>query len=398
MKLSIWRLTLISLTFLIRSGVWAEPLTLQVQAESAILINADTGAILYEKNAHALQQPASTTKIATAAYVLHRAGDKLDTVITAQQESLVWISEEAKRRSNFTLPAYWLIPGGTHMGIKRGEELSLRALLYGLMLVSGNDAANVMAQHLDGAIPDFMRGMNEYLKEIGCKQTNFLNPHGVYHPKHQTTAYDMAVLMREALKQPMFRELISTVYYQRPKTNKQEATTLVQSNKLIRKGKYYYPKAIGGKTGYFSIAGHALVVAAKDENRTLIAVVLKNKERNDVFLDTIAMFEAAFNQPKVKRTLLKAGPQKFTRQINGAASPLVTYLKNDVSIEYYPAEEPKLKCLLYWDGDAPSATKDQRVGELRLQTTEGVVVQTVPLFAQEDVSSTWWWSITNLFR
>lgn len=374
----------------------AENLSLKVQAESAILMNAETGAILYEKNAKVLQYPASITKIATASYGLKMAGNQLETPITAEQDAVVSISEEARRKANYSQPAYWLVPGGSHIGIKKGEILTLKDLLYGLMVASGNDAANVIAQYIGGTIPDFMISLNRYLKEIGCEKTTFYNPHGLYHPKHQTTAYDMAIMMREALKNPKFCEIIGTVRYTRPKTNKQEPTVLVQTNRLMRKGQYYYPKAIGGKTGYLAIAGHTLVVAAKQEDRTLIAVLLKSKERGDMFLDAIKMFDTAFNQPKVQRTLLKAGPQQFSLDLKGAAKSISTALSEDLIIDYYPAEEPKLKCFLSWSIKEPPVMKGQQVGELQLQSPDGKVVRTIPLLAQEDVSTTWLYTLFGL--
>ncbi len=132
------------------------PFSLSVHAESAILINADTGTILFEKKARTLHYPASITKVATALYALLQAKDQLDTIITADQDAIASITEEAQRRSHYTVPAHWLIPGGTHMGIKRGEQLSMRTLLYGMMIVSANDAANVIAQHIGGTIPNFV--------------------------------------------------------------------------------------------------------------------------------------------------------------------------------------------------------------------------------------------------
>lgn len=375
----------------------AVPLALSVHAESAILMNADTGVILYEKQANKQRYPASVTKIATAAFALHKAGDKLDQMITAEQDSVASISEEAIRKSRYTVPAYWLIPGGTHIGIKRGEELSLYSLLNGLMIASGNDAANVIAQHVGGTIPNFIKDLNVYLKSIGCKNTTFYNPHGLYHPDHKTTAYDMAIIMREALKNPIFREIIATVRFTRPTTNKQESSVLLQSNKMMRKGKYFYAKAIGGKTGYLSIANHTLVVAAKDEDRTLIAVLLKSKERNDTFLDATKMFETAFNQPKVERIMLKKGPQKFTLDLAGSSKAIKTYISDDLKVAYYPAEELKTKCLLTWKSLTPPVEKDQEVGELRLVTERGQVLQVVPLLAEEDVPATWVWTLRHPF-
>lgn len=375
----------------------ATPLALDVNAQAAILMNADTGVILFEKNARALHYPASVTKIATAIYVLNEAEDQLDNVITAQPDALASISEEARIKSNYTVPAYWHIPGGTHIGIKKDEQLPMRALLYGLLLESGNDAANVLAQHVSGTIPDFMKNLNAFIKKIGCKNTQFLNPHGLFHPNHQTTAYDVALIMREGLKNPNFREIISTVKYVRPKTNKQEASVMFQHNKLLRTGKHFYSKCIGGKTGYLSLAGSTLVAAAKHEGRTLIAVVFKCKEKSDRYDDVIKMFEAAFNQPKVQSQLFKKGPQKFILEIEGAVQPVSTYTKEDFTIEYYPAEEPQLRCLLYWKEVQPPVAKDQQVGEIHLLTADAKTFKRIPLFSQKEVAATLWWKVKHPF-
>jgi D-alanyl-D-alanine carboxypeptidase (penicillin-binding protein 5/6) len=367
----------------------AEGLSISVNAEAAILMNAENGTILYEKNAHTIHFPASITKIATAAYALKKKGGQLDTIVVAEQESIASISPEAKRRSNYTMPPYWVEQGSNHMGIKKGEELTLRDLLYGMMVTSANDAANVIAQHVGGTIPNFMTEVNAWLKEIGCEDTYFCNPHGLHHPKHQTTAYDMALMTREALKDPMFRQLVSTVRYTRPKTNKQESTTLVQSNRLLKPGPHYYPKAIGVKTGGTTMALRTFVAAAKQDDRTLISVVLRTKERFDIFTDTIKMFETAFNQPKVQRILLKAGPQKFALEFPGASIPVKTYIKDNLAIDYYPAEEPIMKCLLIWEKLKLPIVKDQRVGELSVEGSQGEIIKKVPLYAAEDVRPTW---------
>lgn len=375
----------------------AEPLVVTVNAEAAILMNADSGAILYEKNAHSLQYPASITKIATTAYTLKVKGHELNTPITADQDSIGWVTEEAKRRSNYTMPSYLLVPGSSHIGIKKGETLSLQDLLYGMMLASGDDASNVIAQFVgDGSIPKFMEKLNLYIKEIGCTDTVFCNPHGLHHPKQQTTAYDMALLTREALKNPIFQKIISTVRYTRPKTNKQEATTLVQSNKLLRTGQYYYPKAIGVKTGHLSLAQNTFVAAAKDGDRTLIAVLLKVPERKDIFLDSIKMFDAAFNQPKVQRILLKKGPQKFSLSLQGGQKEIKTLVNEELKIAYYPAEEPTVKSLLYWDVLKFPIAKGQKVGELVIETSDGLSKK-IPLFAQENVKATWLFWFKSFF-
>lgn len=376
----------------------AEPLSVSVGAEAALLVNADTGAVLYEKNADALYYPASLTKIATATYALKMAGDKMDVMIAAEQDSIASISDEAKRRSKYTLPSHWLETGASHIGIKKGEELSFRDLMYGMMIASGDDASNVIAAYVGGTIPKFMDQLNAYVKDIGCAQTHFTNPHGLHHPKLQTNAKDMALLTREAMKNPTFCEIVATKRYTRPKTNKQAASILVQTNRLLTSGKNHYAHAIGVKTGFHSLAQHNLVAAARKNDRTLIAVLLKTKERADMFKDATKLFEAAFNQQKVERVLLKAGPQAFILEHEEASEPITTVLAEDIKVSYYPAEEPKVKCLLVWDQVKLPIAKDQRVGELRIMLNQDQLYQTVPLFAEHDVSATWMSRLRHFFQ
>ncbi len=191
-------------------SIYAEPLKIAVSAEAAILMNADTGVILFQKNPHVLHYPASTTKVATVLWALKKAGNNLDVMVTAKKDVLGTITEEERSRSNYTLPAYLMVPNTSHMGLKAGETLSLRNLLYGVMVVSAGDASNVIAQHLSGSVPKFVDEVNAYVKELGCKNTLFTNPHGLYDPKHQTTVYDMALMTKEALKNPIFREIVAT--------------------------------------------------------------------------------------------------------------------------------------------------------------------------------------------
>jgi serine-type D-Ala-D-Ala carboxypeptidase (penicillin-binding protein 5/6) len=383
-------------TLILTLNLQAEPLKLNVKAEAVILMNADTGAVLFEKNSRKLYSPASTTKVATALYALKLKGDKLNEIIAAEQEDLATVAEEEKRNANYKLPPYWLVKDGTHIGLKKGEKMSFLDLLYGMMLASGNDASNVIARFAGGSIPRFMAGLNEYLKEIHCQNTTFYNPHGLFHPKHQSTAYDMALMTREALKSPVFCKIVSTLSYPRPLTNKQPSATFVQHNKLLKHGAYYYPKAIGVKTGYHSKAEHTFIAAARQDQRTLIAVLLKTKERSDMFLDAIKLFEEAFNQSKVEKILLAAGPQTFEFQPEGARDSIQTYLQEDLKISYYPAEEPSYKSYLQWDRITLPIDKGQQVGELKIvQNDSGNTLATIPLFTQNDVKETWQYWISH---
>ena len=194
---------------LLSFALQAEPLKFDIKGDAAILINAQTKTILFSEDAYSLHFPASTTKVATALYALQKAGDKLDMAITAEQDSVASVTQDNKRKSNYTLPTYWLEPDGMHIGIKKGETLTLRNLLEGMLIPSGNDAANVIAQGIGPSIPKLMEGLNVYLKEIGCAHTLFLSPHGLHDPKHQTTAYDLAIITAEALKNPVFCEIVA---------------------------------------------------------------------------------------------------------------------------------------------------------------------------------------------
>lgn len=369
----------------------AAKLALTVNAEAAILMNADTGAILYEKNPYDHHYPASITKVATALLAIQKVPNDLDVMIAADQECIGTVTEDALRRSKYTMPAYLLIPDGSHIGIKRGELLSLRDLFYGLLLASGDDAANVIAKHAGGTIPQFMDELNVYVQKLGCHNTVFMNPHGLHHPNQYTCAYDMALITCESLKNPFLTEVMSAIHYKRPKTNKQEPYMLVQSNRLLRKGVYYYPKAIAGKTGYYSLASSTFVAAAKDGDRTLVAVLLKTKDRKDIFFDSKKMFEAAFSQPKVQKVLLKNGLQKFNLNLVGATQKINTFIENDVVLEYYPAEEIIVRCRVYWnEGIALPIARNQHIGELVVESNEGAVIRREPIYSVDNVNITWW--------
>jgi len=370
--------------------LYAKYLDVSINAESAILINADTGKILYEKNSHVLQFPASITKVASALYALKMKEDKLSDLVAAGPDAIASVTEAAIRRSNYKLPSHYVEQGSSHIGIKKGEELKFSDLIYGMMLPSANDASNVVAQFVSGSIPEFVKDLNFYLKSIGCKDTHFCNPHGLHHPEHVTTAFDMALIAKEALKNPFFSKVVKTVRFTRPKTNKQESTTLVQLNKLLRTGRYQYKKAIGIKTGNTSFALNTFVTAAEHDGRTLILVMLKTKERNDIFTDAIHVFDAAFNEAKVERVLIKAGVQDFVLNLEGAKALIQTSALNDLIIEYYPSEEPEIKSFLQWDAVKLPVVKGQRVGEITVSNESTKSIQKVILYAENDVTLSFW--------
>ncbi|KIC76838.1 D-alanyl-D-alanine carboxypeptidase DacB [Neochlamydia sp. TUME1] len=391
------RLCLGLLLFLGIGSLSAEKLEVSVESEAAILIDVTSGAILYEKNAHTLNYPASITKIATTLYALDQKGHQLSEIVTADTEAIASISEQAKKKSNYTTPSHWIEYASTHIGIKKDEKFTLKELLYGIMVASANDAANVVAQHVAGNIPLFMHGLNGFIKSLGCQNTYFTNPHGLHHPKHQTTPYDMALLTREAMKNSIFRELAAAPKFIRPKTNKQEPVVILQKNRLLRRGDYYYPQAIGVKTGYTSIARHTLVAAAKKDGRELLAVLMKCNEGGQIYRDAIHLFEAAFNEEQEEMIILEKGLQKYIYSLKGADRPLKTFIKSPLSFKYYPSEEPVVKCYLQWHSLKLPIVKGQQVGEVYLQVN-GQQVEKVALYAEHEVQQTWMEWLKSIFK
>lgn len=371
-------------------AAFAQPLSVEVTARSALLMNADTGAILFEKEGYTPTYPASTTKIGTALYLLEHKHLGADQVISVSREAL-------RMRGNGPDAPHLLEADGSSMGLVVGERMKVEDLLHGMLIVSGNDAANVLAEIASGSIPRFMEELNAYLKGIGCKNTQFMNPHGYHHPNHWTTAYDLALMAQRGLKFPAFRDIVRKSSYTRPKTNKKPSVELVQTNALLRRGKQHYPKAIGIKTGGHEAAGNCLVAAAEHEGRTLIAVVLGCEKNADRFADARRLFEAAFKEEKIEHSVIVA-KTRYTKQLDGGKSPLRGILLQDVKVAFFPAEEPSLKAFLYWDTVQLPVRKGQRVGEVRTVDERGVVVASGVLTAESEVQPTVWFRVKQWWK
>ncbi len=374
----------------------ARPLSVQVSAPYAILINADTGAILYGKECHQRTFPASITKIATALYVLENKGKTLHEMVQASQQALHTIPSYVLEANRSKHPPYRLTHDGTSMGLKPGEIVSLKSLLYGLMLCSGNDAGNVLAETVSGGnIERFCKELNLFLKQNGILETQFTNPHGLHHDDHWTTAYDMAQITRLALKHDIFREVVKTARYLKPQSNLQPAQYFPQKNRLLKPGPHFYPKAIGVKSGYHSRAGFTLVAAATHEGRTLIAVVLKCQENTDRFRDAIKLFDAAFSEKKSQRTLYARESDVFAHRIPGATAELKAILKDDAVLEYYPAEEPQFHAEIQWSVKTLPLVAGEFVGHLRCVDERGNVLLEKPIYAVNSISKTSWSYVTD---
>jgi D-alanyl-D-alanine carboxypeptidase len=230
------------------------------------------GETVYGKNIHKRLYPASTTKILTAIIAI----------------------ESGKMDRSFTVGANPPLVEPSKIYVKKDEKINLRELVYGLMLESANDAALAIAEGIGGSQEGFAKIMNEKVKKLGCKESNFVNPSGLPHTKHYTTAYDLAIITKYAMGNSEFKKIIGAKYYTMHKTNKSEVRNLTNHNKMLSSNsEYYYKGCIGGKTGYTNAASHTYVSIATRDKKTLIAVVLKDTE--PAYYDAIKMFNCGFS-------------------------------------------------------------------------------------------------------
>lgn len=237
-----------------------------VSAEACVLIDGKSGAVLFEKNATARLPMASTTKIMTAKIILERMS--LDTVVT--------------------VPTKATLVEGSSSYLRANEKITVEKLLYGLLLDSGNDSAYTLAEACSGSVEEFARLMNEEAEKMGLHSTSFANPHGLTAENHFTTAYELAFITMQAMKNEKFCEIVSEKNVVSPSLDGKVTRYHSNHNKLLRT----YDGAVGVKTGYTKAAGRCLVSAARRENELYIAVTLN--DGND-WRDHTALLDYAFD-------------------------------------------------------------------------------------------------------
>lgn len=244
--------------------------------KSAILMDASTGTILYEKKCYKKMYPASITKIMTALLAIENCNLN-DTV------------EYSKHSINS------LVYGDANIACQIGEKMSVKDCLYALMLSSANETATALGEHIAGSIDKFSDMMNQRAAQAGADGVHFKNANGLHDPNHYVTAYGMAMIMKDALQYQVFKDIINTEVYTIPKNNKRHKKLIsYQRHKMVRKySGLYYDGIIGGKTGYTDQSGTTLVTSAEKNGMTLITVVL-NSNGDNVYKDTKALLDYGF--------------------------------------------------------------------------------------------------------
>ncbi|MCM3361835.1 D-alanyl-D-alanine carboxypeptidase family protein [Niallia sp. Sow4_A1] len=283
-----------------------------VSAQSAILMEQDSGRVIFEKDAYTQRRIASITKIMTA--ILAIESGKLDKTVT--------VSSTAIKTE------------GSSIYLQEGEKIKLEDLVYGLMLRSGNDAAVAIAETVGGSLDGFVYLMNQKAEEIGMKNTHFANPHGLDdHEDHYSSAYDMALLTRYAMNNDTYKKIAGTESYRSESSNDKWDRVWKNKNKLLTS---LYEYSTGGKTGYTKRAKRTLVSTAEKDGVSYIAVTLNDPDDWD---DHINLFETAFKQYKMVQVLeegeIKAVKDKFYKN--------KIYLKSAVEFPVTKKEEDLFK-------------------------------------------------------
>ena len=254
-----------------------------IEAPSGILMEAQTGTVVYQKDADTRRSPASITKIMTTLLALEN-GNLSD---------MVTFSDDAINNTE-----------GSGIARDYGEQMTLEQCLYGVMLESANECAYAVAEHVGGTVENFVDMMNAKAKELGCTNTHFANPHGLQDENHYTTAHDMALIAQAAYQNETFRIIIGTKMYTIPPTNKHAEETVLRNHHDMlctyhnANRKYLYPYCVGGKTGYTATANSTLVTYAEKDGMTLICVVMNTQSPNQ-FIDTVNLFDYAFDNFQV---------------------------------------------------------------------------------------------------
>ena len=258
-----------------------------IYSEAGIVMDIDSGAILYAKNIDNPHYPASITKILTGLVALEN--NELTDTVTITPEDYNFLKR-----------------GDNHIGLKNKEEITMEDALHGTLLASGNEVAHALGSNTEGGYDNFIKLMNEKAKELGCTNSNFVNSHGLHDDNHYTSARDMALIGAAAFKNADFRRITATKLYTIPETNvTNEKRAFENHHKMLFDWRsQYYEYCVGGKTGYTDNALNTLVTFATKDDVNLVAVVLRTHGSGNTYVDTRAMLDYAFeNFTKISVTV-----------------------------------------------------------------------------------------------
>lgn len=291
-----------------------------VGAESAIIMEANTGIILYSKNIHEQLYPASTTKILTC----------LIAAETSSLNEMVTFSQNA---------VFSLSPGSSNMGMDVGQALTMEEALYGILVGSANETANAVAEHIGGSIEGFADMMNQKAQELGCTDSHFSNANGLHADDHYTSAYDLATIARAFFQNELLAKISGTPTRHFEPTDTQPDDFILRTHHRLVTGEYSYEGIIGGKTGYTDTARQTLVTCAEQNGMKLICVVMKEESPNQ-FTDTIDLLNYGFSnfeivnvaENETKYNINNADFFQTENDIFGSSKPILSLNRSDYLI------------------------------------------------------------------
>ncbi len=305
-------------------------------AKGMCVIEKDSKRVIYEKDMNNKIPMASTTKIVTAITVLQHVNN-LDEVISVD-DSAIGVE-------------------GTSIYLSSGELISLKDLLYGLMLRSGNDAAVALACHVGGDVEGFAKLMNDLALKVGANNSHFMNPHGLHHEEHYTTAYDLALITAYALNNPIFKEIVSTKTYVIPATNIRDTRYLTNKNKLLSS----LDGCCGVKTGFTKKAGRCLVSAVERDNTTYVCTVLNC---GPMFEESASLLNDCFENYNNELLIDKNREIYNEYFINDKDGKLYLYTDEDFRYPLRSGERDKIRIEYYLELN--DAKMGDEVGEIRI--------------------------------
>ena len=360
---------------------------IQIQARAALLVDGATGTVLLDQNAHTKQYPASITKVMTALLVfeaIDRGELRMDQNVTASADSVAGLPDDASTAD--------IIPG---------ETLTVEQLLYCLLVVSANEVGNILGEAVSGSVSAFVAKMNQRAQELGCENTHFVNTSGLPDNEHYSTAWDIYLIAKEAMKYDGFMTICNTKAYTVPATNKSEARELHSTNYLIsnwRATGYLYSGAQGIKTGSTDAAGYCLVSSAVRADRQLISVVLgaelMKTEDGDTkvgsFTETSRLFDWGFDNFTTKTVLtedemIQEVPVALSKETSHVVVHPAYTAEAVLPSDLDPVSLQRTVALSADVVDAP-VTAGQELGTITL-SYDGVDYVTVPLLAVADVNA-----------
>ena len=245
-----------------------------IGAQSAILLEANTGVVLYAKNINERLYPASTTKLMTCLIAAEEC--QLDEMISFSHDAV-----------------FSLEPGSSNIGIDEGQSMPFEECLYGILVASANEVANAVAEHVAGSREAFAEMMNDKAKELGCKNTHFVNAHGLFNERHYTSAYDLALIAKAFFQNELLAKIGNTASHHFQATDTQPDDFFERNKHQLITGDIPYEGIKGGKTGYTDEARQTLVTCAEQNGMKLICVILK-EESPEQFYDTVKLFDYGF--------------------------------------------------------------------------------------------------------